>query len=188
MAWAVVIVTAAPMPSRTSGGVPVKLSVTAYAVPPAVLGATPTEVTVAGSVPVPPSGRTVAGWPTLTDGILVTSTEAVTTCGPAPMTSTVAVLELAATVSPGVMFTAATVPAIGLWIVAAARFCCATATCAAAAVTAARSAAICSGVIAREELPPLPVRPPADGWALDGVGLLTGSARSRPGFGGVARR
>ena len=131
------IVAAAPMPSRMSGGVPAKLSVTGYAVPLVMLGATPTEVTVAGSVPVAPSGRTVACWPALTDGILVTSTETVTTCGPAPMISIVAVLELAATVSPGLMSTAATVPAIGLRIVAAARSCCATATCAEAALTVA---------------------------------------------------
>jgi hypothetical protein len=63
-----------------------------------------------GIVPVPPSGTTLARWPALIDGILVTSTETVRTCGPAPTTSIVAMLESAETASPGSMSTAATVP------------------------------------------------------------------------------
>src|SRR5262249_1016851 len=69
---------------------------------------------------------------------------------PGPMISTWPLDEL----SPAVSVTSATVPAIGDTIVAAARFCCASANCAFAASTDAWSAAICSADAGPDDVPP----------------------------------
>src|SRR5262249_17593585 len=84
---------------------------------------------------------------------------------PSPCTMTLAVVDAPLTESPGAMFTATTVPAIGVAIVACESACCAAATCADAESTAAwydaRSAA--DGVDDRPvdpEFDPLPPNPP----------------------------
>ena len=66
-------------------------------VPPPVVGATPTAVTFAVSATAPPSGWTLAVWPTLIDWILVTSTPTDSWWAPAPTIWTVAVVEFALT-------------------------------------------------------------------------------------------